>query len=113
MKVKVNLILIVLILGSMGAVGQTFKVNLSPSHDKKLSLIKSGHKRMMKYYKFYKKDSVKHLKKVNKQARKTMDSLVTSERKGERLKEELSKRGINGDKQWQYADSIQQRLKLL
>jgi len=42
--------------------GQNFKMNLSSQHEQKLEAIKSGHKRMMKYYKYYKKDSAGHIK---------------------------------------------------
>jgi len=65
--------------------GQSFKINLSRSHEQKLNQLKSGHKRMMKYYKYYKKDSAGHIKKLNKKARHSMDSAVKAEASSKQL----------------------------
>ncbi len=92
---------------------QSFKVNLSPKHEQKLGHVKSGHKRMMKYYKYHKKDSAQHSKKKNKQARKELDSLRKAETKGKKLSEELTKRGIKDDEQIAYAEKLQAEVKQL
>jgi hypothetical protein len=86
---------------------QSFKVNISPKHQQKLSAIKSGHQRMMRYYKFYKKDSAKHSKAWSKSAKRYQDSLLRTQLGTEKLKVELAKRGIPADRQWQYAQQVQ------
>lgn len=68
---------------------------------------------MMKYYKYYKKDSTHHAKKLNKKERRKIDSLDKAELKGKKLQRELNKRGIRGERQWVYSDSIQNELKKL
>lgn len=73
---------------------QTLNINLSPNHAQKLSTIKSGHKRLVKFYKFYKKDSVKHFKKQDRHYRKLIDSAYRAEIKQERLNKKLAKRGV-------------------
>lgn len=88
--------------------GQSFKINLSAKHQQKLSGIQSGHKRMGKYYKFFTRDSARHVKKMDKQAKKEWDSLRKVEVKNRKLDKELAKRGITGDKQLAFADSLQQ-----
>jgi hypothetical protein len=92
---------------------QSFKVNLSPKHEQKLGHVKSGHKRMMKYYKYHKKDSAQHSKKKNKQYKKELDSLRKTEAKGKKLSEELAKRGIKNDVQMAYAEKLQAEVKQL
>ena len=109
---KKNFILFLLLLPSL-LFGQGFKINLSPKHEQKLGMIKSGHKRMMSYYKFYKKDSAHHLKKITKRAKQYRDSLYKAELKGGKLKDELAKQGIVGDKQWEYAEGIRNEYKQL
>lgn len=92
---------------------QDFNVNLSPKHERKMTTIKSGHKRMMKYYKYYKKDSALQRRTMDKKARNQMDSVFKAEARGRRIKNELSRRGVKDDQQWVYADSVVQGLKQL
>jgi hypothetical protein len=92
--------------------GQSFKINLSPKHDQKLGGIKSGHKRMMKYYKYHKKDSAHHIKSKDKKAKKESDSLRKADAKNEKIGKELIKRGIKEDKQLAYADGLRKQLKM-
>ncbi len=98
-----------MILFPSNLVAQSFKVNLSPKHEQKLSAVKSGHQRMMRYYKFYKKDSAKHFKAWGKAAKRYQDSLFRTQLGTEKLKAELAKRGISADWQWQYAQQVQEQ----
>jgi len=65
---------------------------------------------MMKYYKYYSKDSVEHLKKKEKKAGERQDSLRKAYKKERKLNKELAKRGIQGDDQYAFADSLQKEL---
>jgi hypothetical protein len=103
-----------IIMMPLTSISQTFNVNLSPKHQRKMSAFQSGHKQMMKYYKYYKQDSIKQRKENDKDAKHNIDSVFRADRKGRRLKNELSKRGIKSeDQQWAYADSINVELKRL
>lgn len=74
------------------AYSQSFNISLSPVHQKKISGIESGHKRMKKYYKFYKKDSSQHFKRLNRKQKKDWDSTMRAARKDERLRRKLGDR---------------------
>lgn len=58
---------------------QVVSINLSSKHQQKLNGFKSGHKRMAKYYKFYKKDSTRHVRLSAKKARKEWDSITRAD----------------------------------
>lgn len=73
------LIIILILLFPMYLFAQTLNINLSPKHQQKLSGIESGHKRMVKFYKYYKKDSARYVKKLNRQQKKTLDSAFLAE----------------------------------
>jgi hypothetical protein len=88
------LYLLVLIILPGQIIAQSFLINLSPNHQQKLNTIKSGHQRMMKYYKYYKKDSTHHSKKQEKKYKHTIDSTFKAERKDERLRKRMARKGI-------------------
>jgi hypothetical protein len=73
---------------------QNFSINLSPKHNQKLNSIQSGHKRLLKYYKFYKKDSTQFRKQQNKNFKKSFDSAMVVSRKQFRLEKRLAKKGL-------------------
>lgn len=85
---------IVLLIFTMSGFAQSFNVNLSPIHQKKLSKIESGHHRMKKFYQYYSKDSAKHVKQLDKKERKSWDSVMQATQRQERLERELFKKGI-------------------
>lgn len=103
-------ITILILLFPIGLFSQSFKANLSPKHEQKLSSIKSGHKRMLSYYRFYKKDSAGHVKKKTKQAKREWDSLRRAEASADKITKELTARGIVGDNQIRFANSLQNQL---
>lgn len=92
--------------------GQSFKVNLSPKHQQKLTSISSGHKRMMSYYKFYKKDSTALLKNKTKQAKREWDSLRKAETRAKKMTDKLTARGITGGAQIAFADDLKKQWEL-
>ncbi|MBX2969584.1 MAG: hypothetical protein KF803_09435 [Cyclobacteriaceae bacterium] len=69
---------------------QSFNINLSPIHQQKLTKIESGHKRMVKFYKFYKKDSARYIKKLSRQHKKALDSTMLAENNRAKAKQELA-----------------------
>jgi len=89
--------------------GQSFKINLSPKHQ--LSSIQSGHKQMREYYKFLKKDNARQVKSKNKAAKHEWDSLRHAEASTKKINSTLKKRGITGERQVAYADSLQTELR--
>ncbi|MBL7854173.1 MAG: hypothetical protein JNL17_07235 [Cyclobacteriaceae bacterium] len=93
---------------STAAKGQSFRFNLSPRHQSKLDAVQSGHKRMVKYYKFAKRDSARHVRNLSQRAKREKDSLVRAAAQTMEINHELKKRGITGDKQIFFADSLHQ-----
>ncbi len=85
---------------------QQFNVNLSPSHQQKLSTIESGHKRMVKYYRYYKKDSARLVKRENKKKRLAWDSTFKAQKNKQKLERKLAKQGIEVPKELSVADSL-------
>lgn len=106
MKLQITILTLLL---PFSIFSQSFKVNLSPKHEEKLSGIKSGHQRMLSYYKYYKKDSSKHFKKWSKAAKHYQDSLFKAELGLEKVKAGLAKGGITTTQQWQYAKQVQEQ----
>jgi len=107
----IRLLILVLFFLPACLFGQSFKINLSPKHQQKLSSIQSGHKQMGKYYKFLKKDSAQLVKSKNKAAKHEWDSLRHAEANTMKINNSLMKRGINGEQQIAYADSLQTELR--
>ena len=101
-----NLITILTLILPAVLLGQGIKINLSPKHSQKLTEIKSGHARMTKYYKYYKKDSIASVKKQFKKARHAWDSARRSGIMALKIDRELTKRGIHGNKQILFGDSL-------
>jgi hypothetical protein len=96
----------------VGASAQTISITLSPNHQKKLSTYKSGHKRLKQYYKFYKKDSAQHAKKLDKKFKRELDSAYRANRKQEKLERQLAEKGIIlPRKEMSYGDSLNRELK--
>jgi hypothetical protein len=100
-------LIIMLILFSSSLWSQSINISLSPAHNQKLNKFKSGHKRMMKYYKFYKNDSARVVKAINKQEKAKWDSIVKSEKAQAWLVQQLERRGLSTARQVSYADSLQ------
>src|SRR3989337_2526502 len=75
MRNRVKFVCLVLFLGlPFFADAQHFSVNLSQKHAAKLNALKSGKKRLIKYYKYYKKDSTQYMRKQEKHYKKAFDS---------------------------------------
>lgn len=70
---------------------QSVNINLSSNHQRKLSTLKSGHSRMKKFYTYFKRDSIKHFKELNRQQKRNWDSVARAGRKQARLNRNLSK----------------------
>jgi hypothetical protein len=101
-----NHLIIVLVFIPWISEAQSFKVNLSPRHQEKLTNIQSGHKRMGKYYKYVKKDSARTVKRINQKARQQSDSTFQAEAMGRKIESELQARGLTTRGQVAYADSL-------
>ena len=91
---------------------QSFKINLSPKHDQKLSAIKSGHKRIVKYHKYVSRDSAKDAKQSKKLSNRESDSLRKADRKQKRALRQLTKQGLGEQDQIAVVDSLQKEYKL-
>jgi hypothetical protein len=105
-----RILLLIFLPGILAA--QNVSINLSPKHANKLNTYKSGHKRLVKYYKFYKKDSTRFMKKQERHYKKTLDSAYRAERKDEKFRAKMAKRGIVlPDKRLATADTTEQQLK--
>lgn len=89
---------------------QNASVSLSPKRQEKLSSIKSGHKRMARFYQFYKRDSIKQAKKEDKYYKKRLDSLYQAQRKNEKLRKAVEKQGIADSPQFSTSDSLTKEL---
>ncbi|HEY3406163.1 MAG TPA: hypothetical protein VGK59_22405 [Ohtaekwangia sp.] len=74
------------------------EINLSPKNQQKLSAIESGHRRMMKFYKFYKRDSTRYMRMQEKKHQGTMDSAWRAIRDEEKRQKRLVKRGVSETK---------------
>lgn len=66
---------------------------------------------MGKYYEYVKKDSTRQARKKKKESKREWDSLRKAGASNEKVMAELAKRGISGDRQISYADSLQSLLK--
>jgi hypothetical protein len=73
---------------------QTFAVSLSPKHASKLNSIKTGHKRLVRYYKYYKKDSTHHIRKEDKRYRHILDSAYRSDAVQAKYLKQLREKGL-------------------
>ncbi len=90
--------------------GQSVRINLSQHHQNKLREITSGRKRMLKYYKYNKKDSAHHHRRLNKTERHRLDSASEANSSVRELRKKLADRGIAPDRQVAYTDSIRKQL---
>jgi hypothetical protein len=77
------------------ATAQNFSVALSEGHMKKLNALNSGKKRLIRYYKYYKKDSAQFVRKQDRYFKSTFDSTFRANRKQEKLRKQLEKKGIS------------------
>jgi hypothetical protein len=100
---------IALLIFTISGFAQSFNINLSPIHQNKLSKIESGHNRIKKFYKYYTKDSAKHLKQLNKKERRSWDSLMRVSRKQDKLAKKFSGKKFIPESQSQ--DSINSLLR--
>jgi hypothetical protein len=65
---------------------QTPVISLTAKHQQKLSAIQSGHKRLVKFYKFFRRDSIRQMKALDRKANRCLDSLHKVMRKNSRLR---------------------------
>jgi hypothetical protein len=105
------IVLVTQILAFEKCQAQSFKITLSPNHDKKLQAVRSGHKRIVKYNKYYKKDSAEFRKGQNKKAIRSWDSLVHADNNNRKLVHALEKRGIKGEQQIAYGEKVHNELR--
>ncbi len=92
-------------------IAQTIKITLSPKHTHKLTTIKSGHKKLTKFYKYYKKDSTQYVRAQEKHYKKTFDSTYRANRKQDKIRRQLVKKGISlPDDQLSKADTLTKQL---
>jgi len=89
---------------------QDFSVALSPKHSERLNTIKSGHKRLIKYYKFHKKDSARHQRNQERIYRHTLDSAYKTQVKQNKLRKQLAKKGISLPSQYPEGDTSTKQL---
>ncbi|HYG17967.1 MAG TPA: hypothetical protein VD816_03525 [Ohtaekwangia sp.] len=75
-------ILLLLIGAAVSAKAQHFVVSLSPKHQHKLASIDDGRKRMLKFYRFLKKDSVRERRRIDRYYEKQLDSIWQVEKVG-------------------------------
>lgn len=68
---------------------------------------------MLKYYKYFKKDSAAHFKGLKKALKHKVDSAARAEAQSNNLIKELNRRGIKTDAQWGYVDKFQKELRQL
>lgn len=69
---------LLMLLCSVVSRAQSFKVNISSKHESKIVRIKSGHKRCLRYYKYYRKDSIYNVKERQRMQEKFLDSIWQS-----------------------------------
>lgn len=89
-----SLLLSFLLLINYNLFAQHGQIVLSPKHQEKLSHIRSGHARLIKYYKFYKTDSAKNAKSRERQLRRFMDSTWKADNAKYKLERKLLRKGI-------------------
>lgn len=78
--IRILALIVILFWYNGEAHSQHFSVTLSSKHEGKLNTIKSGHKRLVKYYKFLKRDSLKQAKENRKLLRHKYDSTWRAEK---------------------------------
>lgn len=101
------IVLMIILISSLTLWSQTFNISLSPTHSQKLNKYKTGHKRMLKYYKFYRADSVKEVKARLKKSKKVWDSLLQVEK----ITAKIDNRLLSVKDKAKYIDSIQRNYK--
>ncbi len=74
---------------------QSFSVNLSQKHTEKLNGLKDGRKRLIKYYRYYKKDSTRYMRQQNKFYKKSFDSTFRANHQQDKIQRQLEKKGID------------------
>ena len=78
------------------AVGQQC-VGLSKAHEEKLYRNFSGHKRLLRYYKYFRRDSIQFIEGQNRRHKKRLDSLWTEEKKIRRREKDRANSGLAED----------------
>jgi hypothetical protein len=91
---------------------QPSKCELSTRHKFKIAKINNGKKRLLKFYKYYKRDSARQMKDYQKRMSKSLDSVYKAEAKQKRLEERLAKKGIVlPKKEFTQADTLSEQLR--
>lgn len=70
------------------------EVTLRPRYQQKISQAKTGHRQMLRFYKYYKKDSALQARAIDKKHKRELDSTWRAERTRQKLVKRLAKRGI-------------------
>jgi len=104
------LLLLICLLATSSLYAQNFSINLSQRHSKQLNSFKSGHKRLVKYYRFYKKDSARHQRNQERIYRNTLDSACKAQVKQNKLSKQLAKKGISLPSQYAEGDTLTSQL---
>lgn len=90
----IHIIIILLSFGSFDTVAQSFSINLSPKHLSKIEKGKTVNSRLKRYHKFYRRDSTRQIRKLNKLYDRRMDSTYRAFRKEEKLRRLAERRGL-------------------
>jgi hypothetical protein len=101
-------ILIVVLCAALRSGAQIFSVNLAPDHVAKIEQGKTGYKKLKRYYRFYRQDSIRQLKTLDRHYKKLLDSLFRANRKIQRRKRDTDNR-LTGLRK----DSLSLRAKLI
>jgi hypothetical protein len=92
-----NFVLVLLMVTAISVKAQHFVVNLSSKHQQKLASVKDGHKRLVKYYRFLKKDSIRQRKRTDWYYEKQLDSAwrVYKQRSMKRLEDSAGREKVD------------------
>jgi len=92
---KIILVVFLVLLFCLNGNAQTSGVYLTPRHAQKVGLIKSGHKRLIKYYKYNRKDSARYERKRKRHYTAVLDSTWKATRVQEKLSKKLGEDACN------------------
>ena len=89
---------------------QNFHLSLSQKHSQQLNTIKDGHKRLVKYYKFYKKDSANYSRSQQRKYQHILDSTYRTRAKQRKHQRRLSKEGVLALQKYDGTDTLSQKM---
>ncbi|MBL0743090.1 hypothetical protein [Chryseolinea lacunae] len=76
------------------AYSQDFTISLSPRHQKKLNATRNGHSRLVRYYKYYRRDSSRFVHDQERSYKRRLDSTFKAESKQRHLQKKLARKGM-------------------